>query len=166
MRAAWDAIEIARPVHYSLFTFGESDLSYFLVLDPGKSGQQVAIAQGQVKVTRPLIITPDNAPPALENFFENADEEEIAAFMLSRTAKFSHLRLGNRQGPRRIVSDSLEEAVAKLNRQLDAEEEDHVAILTAPLPLAGLAVFKYAAQRIMSSAADNITELRERGFLP
>lgn len=165
-REAWNAIEIARAVSYSLFTFGESDLPYYLVLNPGRTGAQVAITQGEVKVTRPLIITPDNAPPELENFFETAEEEEIAAFMLSRTASFSHLRLGNRRGPQRIVSDSLEEAVAKLNRQLDQTEEDRVAILTAPFPLAGLAVFKYATERIMSSAPDNITELRERGFLP
>ncbi|MFO0917667.1 MAG: hypothetical protein U0872_05055 [Planctomycetaceae bacterium] len=165
-RAAWDAVEIARPVSYSLFTFGESDLPYFLVLDPGRSGEQVSITQGEVKITRPMIITPDNIHPEFENFFDNADEEELAQFLLTRTASFSHLRLDNRRGAKRIVSDSLEEAVAKLNRQLDADDEDRVAILTAPLPLAGLALFKYAAERVMKSAPDNITELRERGFLP
>ena len=38
-----------------------------------------------------------------------------------------------------------------------------VAILAG---LAGLAVLRYAAERIMQSAPDNIQELRERGFLP
>jgi hypothetical protein len=166
IRDAWNAVEIARPVSYSLFTFGESQLPYYLVLKPARAGEQVSLSQGEVKITRPLIITPDNAPPELENFFENAEEEEIAAFLLSRTASFSHLRLGNRRGPKRLVTDSLEETVSKLNRQLDNEDEDRIAILTAPLPLAGLAVFKYATERIISSAPDNITELRERGFLP
>lgn len=165
-RAAWEAVEIAREVHYSLFTFGESQLPYFLVLRPDKLGDPVSIAQGEVKIARPLIITPDNAPPELENFFENAEEEEIASFMLARTASFSHLRLGNRRGEQRIVTDTVEEAVAKLNRQLDSDEEEHIAILTAPKSLAGLAIFKYAAQRVAQSAPDNITELRERGFLP
>lgn len=165
-RAAWNAVEIARPVSYSLFTFGESNLPYFLVLKPGRSGEQVSITQGEVIISRPLIITPDNAPPEFENFFDNAEEQEIADFMLSRTASFSHLKLGNRRGTKRIVSDSDEEAVAKLNKQLDTDEEDRVAILTAPMSLAGLAIFKYAAERIVNSAPDNITELRERGFLP
>ena len=159
-------MEIARPVSYSLFTFGESDLPYYLVLDPGRSGEQVSITKGQVKITRPMIITPDNVHPEFENFFENDEEKELAQFILTRSASFSHLRLDNRRGSKRIVSDSLEEAVAKLNRQLDADEEDRVAILAAPLPLAGLAIFKYAAERVMQSAPDNITELRERGFLP
>lgn len=165
-RAAWEAVEIARPVPYSLFTFGESQLPYFLVLSPKQVGESVTIAQGEVKIARPLIITPDNAPPELEDFFDNAEEAELANFMMSRSASFSHLRLGNRRGERRIVTDTPEEAVAKLNRQLDDEEEEHVAILTAPMALAGLAVFKYALDRIMQSAPDNITELRERGFLP
>jgi hypothetical protein len=165
-RAAWEAVEIARPVQYSLFTFGESDLPYFLVLDPGRSGEQVSVTQGQVKITRPMIITPDNVRPEFENFFDNREEEELAQFVMARTASFSHLRLDNRRGAKRIVSDSVEEAVAKLNRQLDSDEEDRVAVLTAPLPLAGLALFKYATERILQSAPDNITELRERGFLP
>lgn len=165
-RAAWDAVEIARPVSYSLFTFGESDLPYFLVLDPGRSGEQVSVTKGEVKITRPMIITPDNVRPEFENFFDNVEEEELAQFILTRTASFSHLRLDNRRGAMRIVSDSVEEAVAKLNRQLDTDDEDRVAVLTAPRPLAGLAIFKYATERIMQSAPDNITELRERGFLP
>lgn len=165
-RTAWNAVEIARPVTYSLFTFGESNLPYFLVLNPGRGGEQVAVTQGEVVISRPLIITPDNAPPEFENFFDNDEEAQIAEFLMSRTASFSHLKLGNRRGAKRIVSDSQEEAVAKLNQQLDANDEDRVAILTAPKSLAGLAVFKYAAERIVNSAPDNITELRERGFLP
>jgi hypothetical protein len=60
----------------------------------------------------------------------------------------------------------MEATVANLNRQLDTEEEDRVAILTAPPDLGGMAVLRYAAERIWRSGPDNIQELRERGFLP
>lgn len=165
-RAGWDAVGIARPVHYSLFTFGESDLPYFLVLQPSSAGHPVAIVRGEVKITRPLIVTPDNAEPELRDFFEDLADEQLARFLLARTASFSHLRLQNQSGPKRIVSDSVEEAVDRLNRQLDAEDEDRVAILTAPEHLSGLAVLRYATERVLQSAPDNITELREKGFLP
>ncbi|MFN0051445.1 MAG: hypothetical protein ACKV0T_04595 [Planctomycetales bacterium] len=163
---AWEAIEIARPVHYSLFTFGESELPYFLVVDPGKPDFPVKISRGEVRVTRPLIITPDNARPEFQNFFEDGEEGAVADFIMARTAAFSHMKFQNQQGPARIVTDSIEEAVARLNRQLDDDEEDRVAILCAPAPLAGFAIFRYAAERVMKSAPDNIQELRERGFLP
>lgn len=65
-----------------------------------------------------------------------------------------------------MVSDNVDEIVNKLNRQLDEEEEDHTAILTAPPDLAGIALLRDAAERVWNSAPDNIQELRERGFLP
>ena len=36
-REAWEEVRIARPVHYSLFTFGESVLPYFLVCEDRQS---------------------------------------------------------------------------------------------------------------------------------
>jgi len=85
---------------------------------------------------------------------------------MARTAAFSHLQFSNETGPARIASDSMEEAIDRLSRQLDDEEEDRVAILAAPPQLAGLAILKYAADRVWQSAPENLQELRERGFLP
>jgi len=165
-RQAWEAVRIARNVPYSLFTFGESELPYFLVLDAGSPKKEVSITQGDVRITRPLIITPETVHPEFRNFFESEDEGEVARFLLARTAAFSHLRFENQQGSARIVTDSVEEAVARLNRQLDDVEEDRVAVICAPSHLAGFAVFRYATERVIRSAPDNVQELRERGFLP
>lgn len=165
-RNAWQAVAIARPVHYSLFTFGESELPYYLIVDAARPREPVSVTQGEVKITRPLIITPDNARPELRGFFENQEFDDVVQFLLQRTAAFSHLKFDNLHGPSQIVSDSVDEVVARLNRKLDTEEEDRVAILTAPYGLGGLAVLRYAAERVWRSAPDNIQELRERGFLP
>jgi hypothetical protein len=165
-RQAWEAVRIARPVHYSLFTFGTSDLPYILVCSARAPQQTVTIRRGDVRITRPLIITPDNVHPEFRNFFENDEEGMLAEFFMRRTAAFSNLQFENQHGPSKIVTDSIEEAVAKLNQQLDRDEEDRVAILCAPNGLAGFAAFRYAAERVMRSAPDNINELRERGFLP
>lgn len=164
--AAWQAVSIARPVSYSLFTFGESDLPYHLVVDSDKPREPVSLTQGEIKITRPMIITPDNARPEFEGFFEDHDFDDVVQFMLQRTAAFSNLKFDNQHGPTQIVSDSVEEVVARLNERLDAEEEDRVAILTAPYGLGGLALLRYATERVMQSAPGNIQELREKGFLP
>lgn len=163
---AWEAVRVARPVHYTLFTFGTSDLPYILVCEAHPPLQTVTIRRGDVRITRPLILTPDNIHPEFRNFFENDEEQSLAAFLMQRTVAFSNLQFENQHGPAKIVTDSVEEAVAKLNRQLDQDEEDRVAILCAPASLAGFAAFRYAAERVMRSAPDNIQELRERGFLP
>ena len=163
---AWESVEIARPVQYSLFTFGETELPYYLVCDQADPQGQVSIMRGEVCVKRPVIITPASDRPEFQGFFENQGEEEVAQFLLARTAKFSNLKFQNQRGEKRIVSDSVEEVVEKLNRRLDDEEEDRVAILTAPSALGGVAILRYAAERVWESAPDNLQELRERGFLP
>jgi hypothetical protein len=165
-RAAWESVKIVRGVRYSLFTFGETDLPYYLILSGTKDDHAVSVTKGDVKITRPIILTPDNALPEFEDFFENSDDENLAQFVMARTASFSNLRLRNHVGTKRLVSDSVEETIAKLTKKLDSEDEDRVAILTAPLPLAGFAVLRYASERIMQSAPENIQELREKGFLP
>ena len=165
-REAWEAVRIERPVHYGLFTFGETDLPYFLVCDAEKPGALVAVTRGEVRVKRPTIITPGNARPEFHNFFEDPQDEGMVQFLLAREAMFSHLKFDNHSGPTDFVTDSIEESVAKLNRKLDAQDEDRVAILSSPRKLGGVAVLKYATDRVMSSARDNVQELRERGFLP
>ncbi len=165
-RALWGAVEIARTVDYGLFTFGTSDLPYYLVVDAEEAGQPVDVSRGEVKITRPLVITPYDSRPEFQNFFEEGEFVGMADFLLARTAGFSNLKLERHEGPAKLVSDSVEEVVAQLNRQLDIEDEDRVAILTAPHGLGRFAVLKYALKRIMDSAAGNIQELRDRGFLP
>lgn len=167
-RRLWSSVRIERNIEYTLFTFGDSDLPYYLVCAPDKQGGMVKVRKGEVKIARPLILTPDNMHPEFRDFFEEQDGDEgIIDFMLARRASlFSNLKLTNRSGPEKLVSDSVEEVVAKLNRQLDSEDEDRVAILSAPARLAGVAVMKFATERIMASTPGNVQELREKGLLP
>ena len=170
LHALFQQVEIRRRVEYHLFTFGDSDLEYYLVEDGEEPGELVSVTRGEVGVTRPTILRPDSRPE-LFGFFEELNEQlgglggEIE-FLMSRTAAFRDLKIENRQGESQIVSDSVEEAVAKLEKKLDNEEEDRVAILVAPHGLGPIAVFRYATERISVSAPGNIQELRERGFLP
>ena len=166
-REIWEAVQIARPVSYSLFTFGESELPYFLVCDKPADEDTVTVTHGEVRITRPTIITPENAHPEFRGFFDEQEDDSIVEFLMARTAGFSNLRIDNNSsGPAEIVSDRVEEAVEKLNRRLDDQEEDRTAILTAPYGLGGVALLRYAAERIWQSGPDNVQELRERGFLP
>ncbi len=165
-RHMWDSVRIERGVEYSLFTFGDSDLPYYLVTQPADGEDTVSIRQGQVTISRARIITADNMRPEFQDFFEANEDFGFADFLMSRAAAFSNLKLSNQRGSEKIVTDTVEEAIDRLNRQLDGEEEDRVAILSAPAGLAGVALLKYASERISVSAPDNLNELRERGLLP
>lgn len=161
----WSSVRIERSSRFGLFTFGESTLPYFLVLQPAQRGDLVSLQQGTVKITRPTIITPGNVAPEFQNFFDAAEGEDLIRFLLSRSAAFQHLKFSNDRAVQKTVSDSVEETVAKLNSRLDAEEEEDTAILTAPHNLGWMALMRYAAERVIQSGPDNVQELRERGFL-
>jgi hypothetical protein len=163
---AWQSVAIVRPVHYSLFTFGETTLPYYLVCGNSEGTDPLSVRRGDVRINRPMILTSETSQPEFENFFENNEEEGMAQFLLARTAKFSNLKFLNQSRQEDIVYDSMDAAVDKINRRLDDDEEDRIAILTAPENLAGIAILRYAAERVFQSAPDNIQELRERGFLP
>ena len=165
-RSVWDSVSVERNVGYGLFTFGHSDLQYYLVCDAEEKGKTVSVQRGQVRIERPLVITPQDMNPEFRDFFEDEEGDSFIQFLLSRTAAFSNLRVENQLGPAKLVSDSVEEIVAKLNKQLDDEEEEGVAILTAPAGLGGVAILRYTTERVVSSGPDNVQELRERGFLP
>ena len=169
IRTLFNRVSIERPVHYTLFTFGDSELEYYLVVDSEKPRDPVSVTRGQVTVTRPTILTPDSRPE-LFGFFEEmgadyGDVERSAMFMMSRTAAFQHLNVSNRVGRREVMSDSVDEVVDKLSARLDAEDEDRVAILSAPHGLGPIAVLKYTTEQIGRSAPGNVQELREKGFL-
>ena len=165
-KAAWSSVRVERAAEFGLFTFGDSELPYFLVTSSSGKDSLVKIRRGKVTISRARIITPDSMNPELRNFFEENEETGLIDFLMSRTAAFSNLKLANESGPERIVTDTVEEAVAKLNQQLDSEDENQVAVLSAPVELAGFAVFRYASEKVLSSAPDNIQEMRERGLLP
>lgn len=164
--AAWNAVTIERAVEFGLFTFGDTDLPYFLVTKGRNDDPMVCVREGKVNIARPRIITPDSMHPEFRNFFESEAEYGYVEFLLARTAAFGNLKITNNEGPAKIVTDTVAEAVSRLNRQLDDIEEEHTAILSAPEALAGFAVLRYASERVISSAPGNVQELRERGFLP
>lgn len=165
LRKLWFSTRIARDVTYSLFTFGDSDLPYYLVEDARSEGELVTLHQGQVAISRPRIITPYSDGPAFDGFFDDDQQEKMFSVLLSRTAEFSRMSFSNKHGTAKTQSDDVEEVVGRLNKKLDADDEDRVAILTAPFGLGGVAILRYTVERVLRSAPENIKELRERGFL-
>ncbi len=162
----WNSVRIARSSQFNLFTFGESTLPYFLVLDPEEQGQLVSLRQGTIRITRPTILTPGNSDLEFRNFDEDDDRsDDVVRFILARSAAFSHLKIDNQQRGEKSVSDSVEETIAKLTRMLDADEEEGTAILAAPQALGWMALMRYAAEQVLRSTPGNVQELRERGML-
>lgn len=163
----WSSVRIERASRFSLFTFGQTELPYYLVQEPVSGDDLVSLSQGMIRITRPSIILPGSDSPEFRNFFAEQEEdgEAFVQFLLSRSAAFANLKFDNTTRTSELVSDSSDEVVDKLKKRLDLEEEDGTAILTAPETLGWMALVRYASERVLASTPDNVQELRERGFL-
>ena len=64
-KTAWSAVRVERSVEYALFTFGDSELPYYLVTSSADKGAIVRIRRGRVTISRARIITPDSASEGL-----------------------------------------------------------------------------------------------------
>lgn len=163
-------IRLARPVTRSLFTFGHSVIPYYLVFEPGRDGQSV-MQFGEVKVSKPTILTPSRDPEFFGLFEQLAEESgadlaDYVQFALQRTAAFDRLKVENEFSQPTKPGGGVEEVLDRINARLDDEEDEDTSVLVCPRGLGPLAVLKLTGDRIQRSAADNVQELRERGFLP
>ena len=163
-------IRLARDVTRSIFTFGHTELPYYVIFEPDSGGQS-ELKTGQVTVSRPTILTPDSEPEFFGLFEQLAEESgadlaDFVQFAIRRTAAFDRLKVANTFGNVERPGGGIEEVLERVNRRLDDEEDEETGVLVAPRGLGPLAVIKYAGYRISRSAPDNMQELRERGFLP
>ncbi|QDT62881.1 hypothetical protein [Calycomorphotria hydatis] len=165
-RRLWEAVRIERAMPYALFTFGTTELPYYLVVAANSDDGLVGVTKGQVTITRPTILTPDNMGPEFEGFLDENGEEGMVEFLMARGMHIPNMKFANNAGRADMVSDSVEEVVTKLIKRLDQEEEDRVAVLSAPPGLGSVALIRYAIEKSIESAPGNIAELQERGLLP
>jgi hypothetical protein len=164
MRKAWNAVRIERAMPYTLFTFGSTDLPYYLVVE-GRDDERPAVSRGQITITRPTIITPHDGNPEFDGFFESDEEGQMIELLMARGVSFPNVKFSNTGGRQEISGDNVEHIVSLLKERLDSEDEDRVAILSAPHGLGGMALMRYAVEKAVESTPDNLTELRDRGFL-
>ncbi|QDT36421.1 hypothetical protein [Stratiformator vulcanicus] len=163
--ALWNAVRVERSMPYTLFTFGATDLPYFLIVGPDSDDGSIAATRGEIRITRPSIITPENADPEFEGFFEEGEGDSMIEFLMARGISFPNAKFSNQSRNVDLSGDGVDEIVARLKQRLDDEDEDRVAILTAPMGLGGVALLKYAVEKAIESAPGNLSELRDRGFL-
>ncbi|MEM1061622.1 MAG: hypothetical protein AAGJ97_04750 [Planctomycetota bacterium] len=163
-REQWDAVRIVRNVPYTLFTFGDTDLPYALVLEPDDDSADAGLVRGQITISRPKIITPGPDRPEFDGFFD--EDDAAATLMMARGVKIPRLRFANTSRDEESVGSDVETLLARVVDRLEDEDEDRVAVLSAPRPLAGTALVRYAVEKAIESTPGNIGDLRDRGLLP
>lgn len=165
--------EILRAPKQSLYTFGITNIFYYLVTEPtysdlfaGKSSiTETVIREGRVTAQRPKLVTPYYLSQ-LEGFSAEARRYfEAALEKYSASSAGLLYTYNNEPKETNIVSGSLLTVVDKLNAEIDQHGDPMTAIIKGEDELWDISILKFIFELTTSSLPDNIGQMRSRGLL-
>jgi len=170
IRYAVRQTEILRAPKQSLYTFGMTNINYYLVTQPVYSElvgsvTETVIREGRVVAERPRIVTPYYLS-RLEGFSMEA-RRYFEALMREHGRHTPGLFYTYKNEPKElnIVSDSLLSVVAKLNAEIDKRGDKLAAIIKGQDELWDVSLLKFIFELTRRSLGDNISQLGSRGLL-
>jgi hypothetical protein len=162
--------EILRTPKQSLYTFGTTNIYYYLVTEPVyselmKNTAETVVREGRVVAERPRIVTPYYLS-RLEGFSAEA-RRYFEAAMQEHGSNIRGLFYTYRNEPKEltIVSDSLLSVVDKLNAEIDKRGDPLAAIIKGEDELWDVSLIKFIYEVTRNSLQDNLSQLGSRGLL-
>lgn len=164
--------EILRAPKQSLYTFGITNILYYLVTEPAypelvktKKIPETVIREGRVTAQRPKLVTPYYLS-RVEGFSSEARRYFEASLEKYGTSASGLLyTYSNEPKELSIVSDDLPSVVDKLNAEIDQRADPMAAIIKGEDDLWDISVLKFIFELTASSLPDNIGQMRSRGLL-
>jgi hypothetical protein len=170
IRYAVLATEIIRPPKQSLYTFGTTNVTYYLLTHPAYSDPDIPVSEtvireGRVIAERPRIVTPYYLS-RLEGF-----GEEARRYFDSLAKEFGPTTAGifysykNEPKEMNIVSDNMQAVVEKINAKIDEKGDSLSAIIRGEDVLWDVSLLKFIFELTRRSVGENVTEMGQRGLL-
>jgi hypothetical protein len=164
------ATEILRAPKQNLYTFGTTNISYFLVTQPiysdSKEGDtETVVREGKVIAERPRIVTPYYLS-RLEGFGTEARryfESLLNEYGPNTAGVFYTYK--NEPKDLNIVSDSLPSVIEKINAEIDQRGDTLSAIIRGVDTLWDVSLLKFIFELTRRSLGDNVQQMGRRGLL-
>jgi succinate dehydrogenase flavin-adding protein (antitoxin of CptAB toxin-antitoxin module) len=170
IREAIERTEILRAPKQNLYTFGTTNIYYYLVTKPAysdviKETAETVLREGRVIAERPKIVTPyylDN----LEGFSPEA-RRYFQALMEEHGTDIRGLFYSYRNEPKgmNIITDNLDAIVDRLNAEIDRRSDPLTAIIKGEDTLWDVSIMKFIYEVTRNSAPDNLRQMGRRGLL-
>jgi hypothetical protein len=162
--------EILRTPKQSLYTFGMTTISYYLITqpvysDPDAQASETVVREGKVIAERPRIVTPyylsrlDGFGAEARRYFESL----AAEFGAGMAGVFYTYK--NEPKEMNIMSDSLRSVVEKINNQIDERGDNLAAIIRGEDTLWDVSLLKFIFELTRRSVGDNVNQMGQRGLL-
>ena len=162
--------EILRAPKQSLYTFGTTNMWYYMVTEPAYSDliagvTETVVREGRVIAERPKIVTPHYLCN-LEGFSSEA-RSYLEALMTEHRTTTTGLFYTYKNEPKElnIVSDNWRSVVDKLNAEIDKRDDPLAAIIKGEDDLWDVSLMKFIYEVTRSSVEGNLRQMGSRGLL-
>lgn len=162
--------KILRTPKQNLYTFGITNIYYYLVTEPAYSElvdniTETVVREGRVIAERPKIVTPYYLS-RLEGFGAEA-RRYFEALAEEYGASIPGLFYAYKNEPEElnIVSDNVQSVVDKLNTKIDKSGDPLTAIIQGEDELWDVSIMKFIYEITRNSVPDNLRQLGRRGML-
>ncbi|MBA7707928.1 hypothetical protein ES703_116812 [subsurface metagenome] len=170
IRHAVEHTEILRAPKQSLYTFGTTNIHYYLVTEPVYSElvndiTETIVREGRVIAERPKIVTPYYLSN-LEGFSSEA-RRYFEALVEEHGANIRGLFYTYKNEPKEltIVSDNLLSVVEKINAEIDRRGDPLMTIIKGEDQFWDVSLMKFIYEMTRSSLQDNLRQMGSRGLL-
>lgn len=168
---AVNSTEILRAPVQKLYTFGTTNIYYYLITEPAYSDtsgnvSETVIREGRVVAERPKIVTPyylsnlegfsQEARRYFQSLIEQFGERSIHGLMYSYR---------NEPKEMNIVSENIRSVFDRLNAEIDKREDKLAAIIKGEDTLWDVSLMKFIFEITRISAPHNFKQLETRGQL-
>ena len=170
IRDAVKHTEILRAPQQSLYTFGTTNIYYYLVTEPVYSElvehvTETVVREGRVIAEKPKIVTPYYLA-TLEGFGSEA-RRYFEALFKEHGSNIRGLFYTYKNEPKElnIIADNLPSVVDKLNAKIDEHGDPLAAIIKGQDELWDVSLMKFIYEVTRSSLPDNLNQMSRRGLL-
>ncbi len=170
IRYAVLSTEILRAPKQTLYTFGTTTITYYLLTQPVYSDlnsqtNETVVREGKVIAERPRIVTPYYLSH-LEGFGAEARKYfESLAVEFGTSVAGIYYTYKNEPHEMNIVSENMRSVIEKINAKIDEKGDNLSAIIRGEDTLWDVSLLKFIFNLTRRSLGDNVSEMGRRGLL-
>lgn len=159
-----ESTRILRFPKYSLSTFGVTNIYYYLLTELRTN--KIKLREGRVISERPQILFPRQPENIFEGFSEESRQYAQMLFQeFGSDVRILQYKFRNEFKKSSVSSSSLDTTIPKINERIDRADQEPATIIKGINAVWQVSLMKFIIEMTIKSFYDNITELKERGFL-
>ncbi len=165
---AVEQTEILRAPKRRIESFGATVFHFYVLSELMDSVNQVRVRDGEIRATRPEIVSPESYSKLLLDGF-GEEGSAFAEFLQKNQENLSVLKYGfqihQSNLKEDVVHEPLEAVSDRITADLEAEDEDMAAVIKGVDEAWEVSLLQFTMDLIRRSAGRNVTDYRDEGLL-